>query len=175
MNDNISGSSALIQRGLTWCDVFYMAACEAVRNKCILITRYPMDSCFNNIASKVRISTIKETEKIYVNGIYYPFYPKIRENDVGTNTSDRFIDSFMMSNLMLKGLGGDYDGDQVSVKGVWTEEANEELFKFIKSPSNYIDLGSSNIRQSSNEAIQSLFCLTKILPEDESKIEEPVF
>ena len=175
VDDDISGSSALIQRRLTWCDVFYMAACEAIRNKCIIITRYPIDSCFNQVASKVRISTIKETEKIYVNGIYYPFYPKIREKDVGSNTSDRFIDTLMMSNLMLKGMGGDYDGDQVSVKGVWTEEANEELFKFISSPSNYIDLGSSNIRQSSNEAIQSLFCLTKILPEDESKIEEPVF
>ena len=81
----------------------------------------------------------------------------------------------VMSNVILKGMGGDYDGDQVSVKGVWTEEANEELLKFIESPANYIDLGGSNIRVSTNEAVQSLFCLTKILPDDINTIEKPIF
>ena len=81
----------------------------------------------------------------------------------------------MLTNLLLKGFNGDYDGDQVSVKGVWTQEANEELEKFINSTSNYIDLGGSNIRVSTNEAIQSLYCLTKILPSDTDKIEKPVF
>ncbi|MDD3122001.1 MAG: hypothetical protein PHC62_00630 [Candidatus Izemoplasmatales bacterium] len=41
-NGNVSGSSALIQRDLTWCDVFYMAATEAVRDKHVIITRFPI-------------------------------------------------------------------------------------------------------------------------------------
>lgn len=172
---NVSGSSALIKRPLTWCDVFFMAATEAVRGKHVLITRYPMDSCFNQIAIKVRISTIKYTEKIYVNGTYYPFYPKIRSEDIGTNTSDKFIDTLVLSNLFLKGLNGDYDGDQAQVKAVWTEEANQELDKFINSKSNFIDLGGVNIRVSTNEAVQSLYCLTKVLPGDENKIQKPKF
>ena len=172
---NISGSSNLIKRDLTWCDIFFMAANEAVRNKHVLITRYPMDSCFNQMVAKPRISTIRETEKVYVNGTYYPFYPKIRQKDIGGNTSDKFLDTLMISNLMLKGAGGDYDGDQVSVRGVWTEEANEELDKFSSSISNYIDLGGINIRVSTNEAVQSLYCMTKILPDDMSKIQQPVF
>ena len=172
---NISGSSNLIKRDLTWCDIFFMAANEAVRNKHVLITRYPMDSCFNQMVIKPRISTIRETEKVYVNGTYYPFYPKIRQKDIGGNTSDKFLDTLMFSNLMLKGIGGDYDGDQVNVRGVWTEEANEELDKFSSSISNYIDLGGINIRVSTNEAVQSLYCMTKILPDDISKIQQPVF
>ena len=152
-----------------------MAATEAVRDKHVLITRYPMDSCFNQMVAKPRISTIKETERVYVNGNYYPFYPKIRQKDIGQNTSDKFLDTLMISNLMLKGAGGDYDGDQVSVKGVWTQEANEELDKFVQSISNYIDLGGINIRVSTNEAVQSLYCMTKILTDDEKKIEQPVF
>lgn len=172
---NVSGSSSLIQRDLTWCDIFFMAATEAVRDKHVLITRYPMDSCFNQMVAKPRISTIKETERVYVNGNYYPFYPKIRQKDIGQNTSDKFLDTLMISNLMLKGAGGDYDGDQVSVKGVWTQEANEELDKFVQSISNYIDLGGINIRVSTNEAVQSLYCMTKILTDDEKKIEQPVF
>ena len=132
---NISGSSNLIKRDLTWCDIFFMAANEAVRNKHVLITRYPMDSCFNQMVAKPRISTIRETEKVYVNGTYYPFYPKIRQKDISENTSD----------------------------------------KFSSSISNYIDLGGINIRVSTNEAVQSLYCMTKILPDDMSKIQQPVF
>lgn len=172
---NISGSSTLIKRYLTWCDIFFISASEAVRDKHVLITRYPMDSCFNQMVAKPRISTIKETEKVYVNGTYYPFYPKIRQKDIDGNTSDRFIDTLMISNLMLKGAGADYDGDQAGVRGVWTQEANEELDKYMNSVSNYIDLGGINIRVSTNEAVQSLYCMTKILSDDEKKIQEPIF
>ena len=30
-------------RRLTWCDIFYMAAVEATKNKNILVTRFPID------------------------------------------------------------------------------------------------------------------------------------
>lgn len=43
---NIDGNSPLIDRQLTWCDVLYMAAIEATRDKHILITRYPMNKMF---------------------------------------------------------------------------------------------------------------------------------
>ncbi|MDD3122002.1 MAG: hypothetical protein PHC62_00635 [Candidatus Izemoplasmatales bacterium] len=127
------------------------------------------------MVAKVRVSTVKYMEKVYVNGTYYPFYPKIRQKDISSNTSDKFIDTLMISNLMLKGAGGDYDGDQVSVKAAWTQEANIELDKFIKSVSNYIDLGGVNIRVSTNEAVQALFSMTKILNEDKAKIQKPIF
>ena len=40
------GESSLINRKLTWCDILYMATCEAVADKCVLITRYPINkSC----------------------------------------------------------------------------------------------------------------------------------
>lgn len=46
---NVEGNSSLIDRPLTWCDILYMAAVEATRDKHILITRYPMkNSCINN-------------------------------------------------------------------------------------------------------------------------------
>ena len=43
LKGDISGESSLINRRLTWCDVLFMAACEAVADKCVLITRYPMN------------------------------------------------------------------------------------------------------------------------------------
>ena len=40
---DVEGNSSLINRRLTWCDVLYMATCEAVSDKCVLITRYPIN------------------------------------------------------------------------------------------------------------------------------------
>jgi len=55
------------------------------------------------------------------------------------------------------------DGDQLSVKGVFTKEANEELIKYMNSKSNYIGFNGECIRTSSNEAIQAIYDLTKTL------------
>jgi len=162
--DKEPGESALIHRKMTWCDIFYMAACEVVKDKTVLITRYPIDSCYNQFPTKIVVSSTKETEPIYYNGVFYKYYPKIREEDINTNTSNRFIDTLMISNLMLSAIGGDYDGDQVSVKGVFTKEANDELLNFINSKANYIGFNGECIRTSSNEAIQSIYNLTRVLP-----------
>lgn len=154
---------------MTWCDLFYIAATEATRDKTVLITRYPIDSCYNQFPTKIVISSTVKTEPIYYNGEFYKYYPKIREEDISSNTSNKFIDTLMISNLMLDAIGGDYDGDQTSVKGVYTKEANEELLKFMNSKSNYIGFNGECIRKSSNEAIQSIFNLTRVLPGTELK------
>lgn len=169
------GTNALLSRRLTWCDVFYMAAVEATRDKCVLITRFPMDSYWNEFPSKIRIATTNKTEPIYVGVNYYPWYPMIREKDIDSNTSNLFIDTLQFTNLNLKSIGGDYDGDQVGCKGVWSVEANEECMKIINSKSYYLDLNCVNIKVSTNEAVQSLYSLTKILDVDSSKLTDPVF
>ena len=46
-NDN-----PLIERRLTWCDVFYMAAVEASRDKQILITRFPILKLFKHVVNQ---------------------------------------------------------------------------------------------------------------------------
>lgn len=172
---DISGQSPLIDRPLTWCDVLFMAATEATRDKCVLITRYPIDSAYNQFPSMVRISTIKDTEPVYINGEYYRWYPKIRAKDVGKNTSNMFIDTLNICNLMLGAIGGDYDGDTVGIKGVFLQESNKELIDFIHSKSHYINFSGNNVRTPSNEAIQSLYSLTKVLSADEGKLIDPVF
>ena len=44
---------------------------------------------------------------MYFNNTYYRFYPKIREEDIGSNTSNKFVDTLNLSNLYLPGMGGD--------------------------------------------------------------------
>ena len=152
-----------------------MGACEAVKDKAVLVTRFPIDSAYNQFPAKVRISTTKDVEPVMINSEFYRWYPKIREEDIGSNTSNTFIDTLNICNLMLKGIGGDYDGDSVSIKGCWLQESNAECDKYIKSKSNYINFSGTNIRQPSNEAIQSLYSLTKVLTVDEGKLTNPKF
>lgn len=110
-----------------------------------------------------------------VDGKFYENYPDIKQEDIGADTSHMFIDSINLSNLYLEGMGGDYDGDQVTVKGIFTKEANEELDKVMRSNYNYIDAGGKGIRKASNEAIQSMYNLTLVLPDDTDKLSKPKF
>ena len=80
-----------------------------------------------------------------------------------------------MSNLYLPGIGGDYDGDTVTIKGVFTNEANDEIRKFINTKQNFIDMDARSIRTSSGDVIQSLYAFTKILDADKLKIQQPTF
>ena len=112
---------------------------------------------------------------MYFNNTYYKYYPKIREEDINSNTGNKFVDTLKLSNLYLPGLGADYDGDTAVVKGVYTVEANEELRKFRNDKMNFIDLGASSIRSSSADVIQSLYAITKVLSSDESKLIAPQF
>lgn len=169
------GNMPIIDRELTWCDVFYMAAVEATRDKTILITRYPIDSYYNQFPTKIKVSSTKETEPMVINNKYYDHYPKIRQEDIEQNTSNKFIDTLNLCNAYLDAIGGDYDGDQVTVKGIYSVEANKELSDFIDSKAHFINLGGSNVRVLSNEGIQSLYSLTKILSDAEDKLTDPKF
>lgn len=45
----------------------------------------------------------------------------------------------------------------------------------MNSKQNFLDLGGMNIRVSSNEAIQSLYSMTKVLPETEKRLTYPMY
>ncbi len=118
---------------------------------------------YNQFPTKVVVSSTKETEQVYYGETFYKWYPKIREEDIGTDTSNKFIDTLNICNLYLKLIVGDYDGDTASVKGAYTVESNEELINHIESKSNYVTSSAINGREWSNEATQMLYSLTKVL------------
>ena len=109
-----------------------------------------------------------------INGKYYPWYPKIRQEDIGSNTSNKFIDTLSMANPYCVMMKADYDGDQVTLKMAYTVEANEELKKYMKSKAQFIALNGSNGRTASNEAIQAMYNLTLILPDNMDEITKEV-
>jgi len=100
-------SNPLKQRRLTWCDIFYIAAVEATKNKNILVTRFPIDKYSNQLTTGIVVSSTKKTEQIEIEGVQYKYYPKIREKDIGIDTSNLFVDTMQISNSYLKGLCAD--------------------------------------------------------------------
>ena len=58
----------------------------------------------------------------------------------------------------------------MTIKGIFTTEANDELDRVMNSKYNFITSGNTGIRESSYEAIQSLYNLTLILEDDAKKM-----
>lgn len=160
----------ILERPLTWCDLIYMAAVEVTRDKMTLITRFPMDSYWNQFPAKIKIISTIETEPMIVNDRFYKEYPKIRKEDLFTNSTNKFIDVALPNNVRLDSIGGDYDGDTVSSKALYSIEANEELYKAVNSKKHYISLGAQNAMKSSKECIEALYALTMVLPEDKDRL-----
>lgn len=166
-------SDTIIERDFTWVDLLYIAAVDATSDKTAIITRYPMDSYFNQFYTKINISSTVETEPMVIDGKFYKWYPKIRQEDIGSNTANKFIDTCMIANPYLLLIGGDYDGDQCTVKMAYTIESNKELQEYMNSNAQYVTLSGKNGRLGSKEAIQAMYNLTLVLPE--TKLDEVEF
>lgn len=67
------------------------------------------------------------------------------------------------SNTYLNSIGGDFDGDQCTCKGVYTREANAELDNYMNSKQNFITFGAGALKEPGSDSIQSIYALTKIL------------
>lgn len=170
-----AGNMPIVERPFTWCDLFYICATDIVQDKHMIVVRYPIDSIYNQVPLRIHVSSTIKTEPMVVDGVAYTNYPYIRENDIGTNTSNLFVDSVRICNLFLDGMGGDYDGDTTTNKGIYSVEANEELERVMNSNFNYIDLGGQPIRTAGKEAFQSIYNLTLSLSDAKTKLQTPVF
>lgn len=112
-NEENPGNMPIIERDLTWLDIIYQAAVEVVKDKHALITRYPIDTYFNQFPTKLNVLSTKETEPMVINNTVYKHYPKIRQSDLNTDTSNKFVDTMNIHNAYLKAMGGDYGLSQL--------------------------------------------------------------
>jgi hypothetical protein len=54
-----------------------------------------------------------------------------------------------------------YDGDVITVKGVFSQTANIEAERILKSKLNIIGLAGEGLRKTTNETVQTLYMITK--------------
>jgi hypothetical protein len=58
-------------------------------------------------------------------------------------------------------MDADFDGDQISIIGLFTQEANEEAKKLLNSKTALVRADGSPARSISNEATLSLYSMTR--------------
>lgn len=153
--------SPLGNRPMTITDLLFLAASDISSDKHEYITRYPIADFMSIFPKRTRILSTIETVKMEYNGKVYQFYPKVDLSMTKDQVSKYFIDVGKMQNTNLSAIGGDYDGDQVSDRTVYSQEANLEAEKIIDSKINYLSVNGNIKRTTTNEAIQTLYMLTK--------------
>ncbi len=106
-------ASTILNRPMTWTDLFYQAAVNTLADKYVYITRYPIEG-YNSIFPSLcypmsTIDTVPATITS-LNGtvVEYDRYPVIDLNLPTDRISSRFLDTVTISNLFLSAIGGDY-------------------------------------------------------------------
>jgi DNA-directed RNA polymerase beta' subunit len=168
------------KRKMTLLDILYIITRYVAEDKHVYVTRYPVTNFQNIYPSKINILTTNKTRndvylkisgvslnEIFNEGKPYKDYPYVKfEGDPkpAPSTYYSFLNVFMPGNVYLKALGGDYDGDMLYMRGLFTKEANAEAEKLIYAKSNILTANGSTSRGISKigkDAIMALYELTK--------------
>ena len=110
--------------------------------------------------TRIYVLSTRRTMPMIINDHLYENYPVVDPYKTG-NLDSEFIDSLKLSPIYLNGLDGDFDGDQVTAKGIFSQEANEEAERIMKKKSNLITIDGGIIRSIGNEGMQTLFTMTR--------------
>ena len=130
---------------LTWCELLYIVCEDNLKNKTIDNTRYPLTTFNNTYCSLMHIVPSNKYEKIYFDGVLYPRYPVLEVSEEG-DIDRMFTDTMRMCSVYLDAMGADYDGDQISTQGRFSNEGNKEAIEHMTSVSNVIGVNNESVR-----------------------------
>lgn len=150
-----------VERVMTYTDLFYIAAEDILKDKHVYITRYPIIGHLSIFPNRVHVASTITTTHVIVNGKEYKYYPLVDLEMDKSKVAINFVEVLQMSNVYLQALDGDYDGDQVTVKSVFSQEANLEAEEKMKAISNILSVNGNNTRKTSNEAVQTIYMMTR--------------
>lgn len=154
--------SQVLNRAMTITDLLYIACVDVCEKRHIMVSRYPVGTDKGIYFSKIRVQSTTRHVKLIFNGKEYPFYPFIDLDIPHDRVGVQFIDTLVMSNAHLDGMGADYDGDQVSVRGIWSDEANLEAEEIMSSKMAVLNITGTNSKVVAKEVFNALYELTKI-------------
>jgi len=152
-----------LNRQFTLLDLIYIVAVRVCQDKHVYVTRFPIENYQSIYPSRIKIMTTYKTQKIEIANRYYDEYPVITKSDESPVIDENinYIDTIIPHNTMLEALGADFDGDTVSLRSVYSQEANVECEKLINSSKYLLDVTGKTTRVLRNEGIQTLYTLTR--------------
>lgn len=140
-------------------ELFYMAAMNTIKDKSVLVTRYPIEDYHNIYPSKMNIIPCIKTKRLIVDEVEYPRFPDFSSVSPG-HLDKYFVDTLRVFPTYLSALGGDFDGDMCSLQGVFAEESVDETINYINSVANIVNIAGGTMRQTSNTLAHAIFGLT---------------
>jgi hypothetical protein len=161
-NPNVS---QICDRYMTWTDIFYIAAVECSEDKYAWVTRYPLTSYLGTFPTKIFVLSTTHTSpcQMDINGEIkiYKYYPIIDLNKSSLEVSTSFNETVNMPNSILDSIGGDYDGDTISAKAVYSIEANQEVNRILYEPTHFLRNSGNLVASMTNEGILTLYNMTR--------------
>jgi hypothetical protein len=172
IEDSSNKDGPFIKRPMTYTDLYFWIAKDIITDKHVYVTRHPVTNFQNIYPTKIKMMTTAKTrEKVFIkigtDLLEFENYPMIKfegDSKPGKKTDYGFINVFVPGNIYLKAIGGDYDGDMLYMRGLFTKEANDEAEKLIYAKSNLLDASggpSRGISKIGKEAVVTLYELTK--------------
>lgn len=156
-----NNATKVLNRAMTVTDVMYLACVESCEHRHVMVSRYPVGTDKGIYFNKIRVQSTTNHIHLVFNGKEYPFYPdidfKVEQDQVGV----QFTDTLVMANAHLDGMGADYDGDQVSVRGIWSDEANDEAEEIMNRKMSALNITGTNAKVVAKEVFNSMYELTK--------------
>lgn len=153
-----------VNRPMTLTDVIFICCQRGVidAKKMVYTCRYPMGDHYGAFFTyPVLLSTIQTTEMQWQSQVF-PTYPVIDPSLGHMKVSTLFADTLTPSNSRLKAIGGDYDGDTVKSTGIWSDEANAEAERLMKSKLYNIRMEGRTMFPIEIECLNGLYGLTKM-------------
>ena len=99
------GATRPLNRVLTIADLLYIACVDVCEKRHVMISRYPVGTDKGIYFNKIRVSSTLNHINVTFNGKEYPFYPDIDLNIDQSKVGIQFIDTVVMSNSHLDGMG----------------------------------------------------------------------
>tara|TARA_B100000929_G_scaffold215847_1_gene172578 strand:+ start:632 stop:2251 length:1620 start_codon:yes stop_codon:yes gene_type:complete len=149
-------------RPITWAELLYLNCYERFDKVKCVVTRYPVTGIGSTYYSRVYLRTTTTGLVRYVlNDVWERDEDKLLAKEMpNTDHSDSYMDSAMVHGSRLAGLGGDYDGDMISVNYLYSK-AVDDVERYLNSKDAYLD-PRGGLQQASTDLIDwALFNLTR--------------
>ena len=120
-------------RPITNYDLVYLAIADIEKDLAGIITRYPVSGEGSVYPTKIMIKTQVRVLKLVDEdtGQEYSQFP-IYDKD------NAYLESLQVHPMRLAGLGGDFDGDMVTLNILYGKKAVSEIFKYFDSVNSYV-------------------------------------
>lgn len=156
-----NNTQQVLNRAMTYTDLLYLACVETCEHRHVMVSRYPVGTDKGIYFNKIRVQSTRKHMNVIFNGKEYKYYPVIDFKVPHEKVGVQFVDTLVYSNSHLDGMGADYDGDQVSVRGIWSDEANLEAEQIMKSKMAVLNITGTNSKVVAKELNSSIYELTK--------------